>query len=125
MGSLGYPTSEVEMNERLSHILHNDDYHTVVYEQNDQTIGMMGMCFSHAYHSNASHVRIIAFVVKEEARGQGIGRMLIDEAERWAKYRKASSLILNSGNREDRKEAHQVYEHFGFEGKSTGFYKSL
>ena len=125
MESLGYPTSELEMNNRLKAILPDDFYYTVVYEQGDQTVGMIGMCYSHAYHNNAKHVRIIAFVVKEEARGQGVGRILLEEAERWAKSHEASSLILNSGNREERKAAHQVYEHFGFRGKSTGFYKSL
>lgn len=125
MTELGYVTTEDEMRQRLSHLLSVDSYHTAVFEGNHAISGMIGMSHSFAYHSNDTHLRIIAFVVKEEARGRGVGRLLMNEAERWAECKGATTLILNSGNRKERQDAHDIYRHFGFDGKSTGFYKNL
>lgn len=86
---------------------------------------MIGMCYSEAYHTDESHVRIIAFVVEKSKHGNGIGRGLMEKAEQWAEERGAKTIMLNSGNREERQDTHDIYRHFGFEGKATGFYKSL
>ncbi|MCA0971902.1 GNAT family N-acetyltransferase [Halobacillus litoralis] len=125
MRHLGYDTTESDMEERLTPILSSDQYFTAVQEEQGSLIGMIGMTHSHAYHSNETHVRIIAFVVKEQARGKGAGRQLMVEAERWAESKGATTLILNSGNRKEREGAHEVYQHLEFEGRSTGFYKKL
>ncbi|RWZ58175.1 GNAT family N-acetyltransferase [Halobacillus fulvus] len=125
MSVLGYPTETSSMRQRMSDIFNREDYQTFVYERNEKVVGMIGMTFHVAYHTDAPHVRVIAFVVDQEFQGEGIGRKLMEETEAWARTKHAKTIILNSGNRQERKSAHHVYEHFGFEGRATGFYKKL
>ncbi|WP_226584970.1 GNAT family N-acetyltransferase [Halobacillus litoralis] len=125
MEELGYPTTKEQMKFRLEGILNRSEYQTFVWEHDDYLKGMIGMTLSYAYHSDDLHVRVIAFVVKEEYQGEGIGRSLMDAAEKWGRDKRAKMIMLNSGNRDERQTAHQIYRHYGFQGKATGFYKSL
>ncbi|MGI8314850.1 GNAT family N-acetyltransferase [Halobacillus mangrovi] len=125
MNTLGYPSSEEEMSQRMNNILSKNDYMTYVYEEHGECAGMIGMTYSVAYHTDAPHVRVIAFVVEESKQGRGIGRSLMEKAEAWGKSRNAKTIMLNSGNRNERKETHEIYKHYGFHGRATGFYKSL
>ncbi|WP_254434183.1 GNAT family N-acetyltransferase [Halobacillus sp. Marseille-Q1614] len=125
MSFLGYPAALEEMEDRLPLILNDPIYHTCVYEAKGQLIGMIGMMYSRAYHTDDSHIRVIAFVVHPDYQGNGVGRALMNEAEKWGRDKEATRLTLNSGNRDERKQAHSIYEQLGFEGKATGFYKKL
>ncbi|WP_245830958.1 GNAT family N-acetyltransferase [Sediminibacillus massiliensis] len=125
MGELGYPTTVDEMRERFKKIHSNPLYCTFIAEHDGKVAGMVGMMKGLPYEKNESYVRIVALVVHSVYRNQGIGESLMKAAEEWAKSQGASKLVLNSGNREERKKAHQFYISRGFEGKATGFYKSL
>ncbi|MCA1010185.1 GNAT family N-acetyltransferase [Halobacillus halophilus] len=125
MKTLGYPSTEDEMRQRLEVILNHEDFKTFVYESSEGVIGMIGMSFSYAYHTDSPHVRVIAFVVDGNHQEQGIGRLLMNEAEHWAEGKGAKTIQLNSGNRKEREITHKIYEGFGFVGKATGFYKKL
>ncbi|WP_341457168.1 GNAT family N-acetyltransferase [Oceanobacillus zhaokaii] len=125
MGELGYPTTKEEMEQRFSKIHLNPLYNTQVAENDGVIVGMIGMTLGFHYEKNGNYVRIVALVVGSEYRRQGIGAALILAAEEWAKERGANRLVLNSGNRNERNEAHNFYTNRGFEGKATGFYKQL
>ncbi|MGR9047197.1 GNAT family N-acetyltransferase [Halobacillus faecis] len=125
MDALGYPSSEKQMKNRLQRIISQKQYQTYVYEENGELLGMIGMIFSEAYHTDESHVRVIAFVVLETEQGKGIGRLLMEKAGEWAVTNGAKTIMLNSGNRSERKKAHEIYHSIGFEGRATGFYKRL
>ncbi|OEH92519.1 GNAT family N-acetyltransferase [Bacillus solimangrovi] len=125
MGELGYPTSSTEMEQRFSSISSNRSYKTFVYDVEQQLVGMIGMMLAHRYEKNESYVWGVAFVVDSTYRGQGIGNSLLLAAEQWAKERGANMITLNSGNRNERQEAHRFYTSRGFEGKATGYYKVL
>ena len=56
-------------------------------------------------------------------RGQGYGAELLRHAEQLARERDCRALILDSGL--PRVEAHQFYEHIGFEKSCYGFEKPL
>ncbi|MGP4067231.1 GNAT family N-acetyltransferase [Halobacillus sp. B29] len=125
MKTLGYPATENEMRRRLEVILPHEDFKTFVYDSTEGVIGMIGMNFSYAYHTDSPHVRVIAFVVDRKHQGEGVGRLLMREAEHWSKVKGAKTIQLNSGNRKEREVTHKIYEGFGFVGKATGFYKKL
>nr|WP_256522468.1 GNAT family N-acetyltransferase [Halobacillus sp. A5] len=125
MKTLGYPTTTQSMEKRLNTLLPRSDYQTFVYEREQKLLGMIGMMFSYAYHTEDTHVRVIAFVVSEQAQGKGIGRLLLNETEQWARKKGANRVTLNSGNRSERSQAHSIYNHLGFEGRATGFYKEI
>ncbi|MBH0229389.1 GNAT family N-acetyltransferase [Halobacillus sp. KCTC 3957] len=122
MGHLGYPTTVEEMEHRFKNISMTSTYHTQVAEVGGRVVGMvLGL----PYNRNNPYVRIVAFVVDVDYRNQGIGSGLLQAAEEWARSREANMLVLNSGNRTERKDAHLYYSNRGFEGKATGFYKKL
>ncbi|MFB9760145.1 GNAT family N-acetyltransferase [Ectobacillus funiculus] len=125
MEQLGYPTSVEKMKIRFNNIESNSSYHTLVADDNGKVVGMVGLCSGIFYEHDGSYVRIVAFVVDSSYRRKGIGKKLIQEAESWAKKQGSISIILNSGNREERKDAHQFYLSMGYEAKSIGFGKSI
>jgi GNAT superfamily N-acetyltransferase len=125
MGELGYPTTINEMAQRFMKINSNSVYNTQVAEVDGVIVGMVGMILGFHYEKNENYVRIVALVVDSKYRKQGIGEKLIQKAEEWAKEQGANKLVLNSGNRSERDDAHQFYIRRGFEGKATGFYKVL
>ncbi|PWA12267.1 GNAT family N-acetyltransferase [Pueribacillus theae] len=124
MTQLGYPTSVEKMEIRFNNIESNPSYHTIVADIGGKVVGMAGLCTGMFYEYDGSYIRIVAFVVDSNYRRKGLGKKLI-EAENWARKQGASVIVLNSGNREERNNAHQFYLNLGFKDKSTGFVKSL
>ena len=125
MDQLGYPTSLEKLESRFSNIQSQPTYHTLVAELNNKVVGMVGLCHNLFYEYDNSYVRIVAFIVDINHRRKGIGEKLMCEAEKWAVNQGATYVMLNSGNREERKEAHKFYLNRGYKDKSTGFSKLL
>jgi GNAT superfamily N-acetyltransferase len=71
------------------------------------------------------YMRILAFVVKREARNLGIGKILIGASEEWARQEGLNAVVISSGNREEREAAHVFYKKMGYAIKSSGFVKKL
>jgi len=125
MGQLGYPTTVDHFKIRFNQIHTNPCYHTLVVELDGKVVGMAGVCTGIFFEHDGSYVRIVAFVVDSGYRRKGIGKKLIQAVESWAKEQGAIAIALNSGNREERKAAHQFYSSMGYEAKSIGFSKGL
>ncbi|WP_306475031.1 GNAT family N-acetyltransferase [Bacillus pseudomycoides] len=123
MNHLGYPTTVEKMKVRLQNIFSHPDYYTLVAEENERVIGMIGLCTGILYTEDGIYAHIIALVVDEEFRNQGIGKRLIETAEKCAMEQGIDSICLDSGNREERYHAHQFYKCMGYVEKSTGFVK--
>ncbi|MGN1421531.1 MAG: GNAT family N-acetyltransferase [Eubacterium sp.] len=58
---------------------------------------------------------ILGLAVSSDYQGLGIGKMLMEKAEKWAKDSGARWVRLNSGA--ERKEAHKFYRHSGFDNE--------
>lgn len=125
MNELGYPTSLAEMTQRLEAIFQHPDYGTWVACHEGEVVGMAGASHNYYYERNGSHVRILALVTHTHYRKMGVADTLLRSVEAWARQLGATTLILNCGNREERKTAHQFYRNRGFEPKSTGYAKGL
>ena len=125
MNELGYPTSTQEMHVRYTALAAHPDYTTWVAVIDEQVIGMIGLIRQLYYEKNGMYVRIGALVINNQYRKKGIGKLLMQKAEQWAVETGAGQLLLNSGNREERKDAHAFYQHLGYEPKTTGFVKTI
>ena len=125
MTDLGYPTTENEMKTRLSNIVSNEWYKTFIATMDERIIGMAGSHKALFYENNGSYIRIVALVTKAEHREQGVGKALLAAVENWAKELGTDTIVLNCGNREERKAAHAFYQHLGFVARSTGYVKKL
>lgn len=125
INQLGYPTTVEKLTERFTHILAAENYQTLVAVWHGEIVGFVGVCTVLTYEFDGCYTRIVAFVVDSNHRRRGIGKVLIQEAERWAKKKGAIGITLNSGDRQERKAAHQFYLSMGYEIKSVGFGKIL
>ena len=125
MNHLGYPSTNLKIQERFKKILNLPDYQTFVAEINDKLVGFVGMCKQAAYEFDDPYVRVLALVVHEDYRRKNIGQDLMLTVEDWAKKNQCTLITLNSGNREERIAAHNFYKNLGYVGKSTGFSKVL
>ncbi|MFE7082936.1 GNAT family N-acetyltransferase [Priestia megaterium] len=125
MSQLGYPTSLEKLESRMKNIQSQPGYHTLVAVLNNKIVGMVGLCHNLFYEYDSCYVRIVAFIIDIDHRRKGIGEKLMNEAEKWATKQEATHIMLNSGNREERKAAHKFYLNMGYTDKSTGFSKSL
>jgi GNAT superfamily N-acetyltransferase len=125
MTDLGYPATVAEMQERFKNIAAHPDYKTIIAVIDDEIVGMAGLLKGIYYEMNGMYLRILAFVVKQNARKLGIGKILISAAEDWAIEQNLNSVLINSGNRDERLAAHAFYKKMGYAIKSSGFVKKL
>jgi GNAT superfamily N-acetyltransferase len=125
MNDLSYPTTVTEMQERFKAIVAHPDYRTILAVIDDEIVGMAGLHKGNFYEKNGMYLRILAFVVKQNIRNKGIGKILIKASEDWAMEQGLHTIIINSGNRDDRKVAHVFYHKMGYTIKSSGFVKQL
>lgn len=86
-------------------------------------VGLIGRHLMVTIHRPAPVGRIPILVVASEARGQKIGRMLVDAVEQWC--RKQGCQILEVTSNDRRTAAHAFYRHMGYERTSIRFMKKL
>ena len=86
-------------------------------------VGMCGVGARVVIHRPAPLGRITALVVAKEAQRHGIGRMLVEAAEKWMRKRGCQLVEVTSNDR--RAEAHAFYRHLGYERSSIRFFKKL
>lgn len=125
MTDLSYPTTVAEMQARMKPILIHHDYKTILAVYNDEIVGMAGLVKGNYYEKNGKYLRVLAFVVKQTVRNLGIGKILIKACEDYAVEKGLNTVIINSGNRDDRKVAHAFYQKMGYVIRSSGFVKQV
>ncbi|MGP4041944.1 GNAT family N-acetyltransferase [Gracilibacillus sp. D59] len=123
MKQLGYPTTEDQFQQRMLNIHTLPNYQTFVAEEQNEIVGMLGLSLQQFYEYDEIFVQVGAFIVDEKFRGKGIGKQLLHTCEKWAKKQSARKILINSGNREERENSHQLYAVRGYEAKSIGFEK--
>jgi GNAT superfamily N-acetyltransferase len=85
--------------------------------------GLIGRHVMVTVHRPAPVGRIPILVVAKEARGQNIGRMLVEAVEQWCRDEGCELIEVTSNDR--RAEAHAFYRHMGYERTSIRFFKNL
>jgi N-acetylglutamate synthase-like GNAT family acetyltransferase len=125
INQLGYPTSVEQMKRRLESLEREKNYRTLVAVSDQLVVGVLGMSTNLFWEQDGSYVRVQVLIASESHRGQGIGKLLIQNCEAWAKEMNASAIYLNCGNRAERERAHFFYQQIGFVHKSSGYVKTL
>lgn len=86
-------------------------------------VGLCGVGRRVVVHRPAPLGRISILLVAKEAQGQGIGRMLVEAAEKW--MREAGCKLVEVTSNDRRTAAHAFYRHMGYERTSIRFAKTL
>lgn len=123
---LGYPGCEAAEVERRQRLLaaRGDVALLVAVEPDGTLVGFLQVMEKHTLNQ-APQANVHSVVVDEGRRGQGLGNLLMDAAEDWARGRGLAALSLYT--REHRERAHRFYEARGYrlEKRSHGYMKAL
>lgn len=123
VGQLGYPATAEEIEQRLARI---DGFASAVAFVAEVGGRVAGVATAHAFpsiHAEHTVVWLTALVVDERHRGDGIGRLLTNTVEVWARERGATRLSLTSGIQ--RADAHAFYQRLGFTQTGVRLAKTL
>ena len=121
---LGYPTTTDEARIRLDAIADAAPMDRVIVAELDgRVVAVMTLHLVPELHRPRPNGRVTALVVDEAVRGRGIGRKMMEEAERIFRADGAGILELTSNMR--RADAHRFYEKLGYQRTSFRFAKEL
>jgi GNAT superfamily N-acetyltransferase len=125
ISEMGYPTRPEEMGDRLRLIGSSPDYITYVAVSGSESeiVGIVGGGLAPYYEKNGLYGRLLVLAVAAGYRNRGIGRLLVEEIERWFRAKHVRVIVVNSGS--SRTEAHQFYERVGFQQTGLRFVKEL
>ena len=123
VAQLGYPAPAEVIPERLANISRSHDNIVLVAEENGAVVGVMTARVMWVIHHDAPLAYLTALVVLDSARGKGIGSLLLDRAEEWAKHKGAHKISLSSAMH--RTETHAYYDNRGYERSGIRFTKKL
>ena len=118
---LGYPVTAEVLRKRLGILLHQPSYQLLVAVLDEKVVGLIGFSKMYFFERDGFYYRILALVVGTNYRNQGVASHLIEEVRKQASLKGAFALVLNSGIRAERSEAHHFYQNYGFKKASYGF----
>ena len=113
---LGYPADRVETIGRLEEIWDRPDHEVFVAVWSEAVVGWIQIRHSQLIVEDR-YAEIVGLVVAGGRRREGIGRLLVERAESWAKEHQCSTLRLRSNVM--RVESHPFYEACGFNNVRT------
>jgi GNAT superfamily N-acetyltransferase len=122
-GQLGYEVPLAHVERQLARM---NDEHTVFVAVVPRAgvVGWIGVALREAI-TDSGRADIEGLVVEDEYRGNGIGQLLVQAAEEWARRRNCTSMRLVSNVVRER--AHEFYKRLGYDVLKTqhAFKKSL
>ena len=90
-----------------------------------QPAGFVGLARMYMFEVDEGYIRILALVVDEQFRRQGIATSLLEGVKKFAIENEIKVLALNSGISTERSGAHTFYESTGFLKTRFGYKCSL
>ena len=122
MKLLGHDTDAKGVRKRINGLA-KDKLPPLVATLQKQVVGLVGIHRMVAIHRDQPVGRITILVVAEDARGEGLGRTLVEAAEQRLKSLGCAMVEVTSNDRLG--AAHAFYRHIGYERTSIRFMKKL
>lgn len=120
---LGYPVELEDTRSRMAALAATGVDDLFLLARDGAPLGMLAMHYARSLNYAGGIARIADLVLAEAARGQGLGRLLVDHAIAEARARGHERLELTSGLH--RPGAHAFYRRLGFEETSIRFRLAL
>jgi GNAT superfamily N-acetyltransferase len=111
LGQLGYPQPPDP--ERLRAWEADAEAHALVADAGGHLAGVVAVIFCRHFERSGRWARIVALVVDELHRGQGVGRTLMEHAHDVARRAGCETTEVTSGRRRD--ASHPFYRSLGYE----------
>jgi GNAT superfamily N-acetyltransferase len=116
MRQLGYEIPSGELARRLDRVLALETHYAAVAEEGGRIVGIVHAYERHTLERPRSMV-VQSIVVDRSARKTGAGKLLMIDAESWARKKGIKQAVLYT--RTDRDDAHAFYEHIGYRKAAT------
>ena len=113
---LGYPIAADVIRRRITSIAAHPEHIVFVAELDGAVCGWIQAHIGQSIEAGARG-EILGLVVSRDLRRRGIGRLLMQEAERWVLDRGADVIVLRSNVQ--RPESHAFYPAIGYEHFKT------
>lgn len=115
---LGYEVAPSTVAERLARMVARGDQRFLVAELDGDLVGWVHVALMEYIETGAFAV-IGGLVVDRRLRKHGVGRVLMAQAEEWAKEQ--GCVIVRLWSSAMRTEAHRFYEHLGYANIKTQY----
>ncbi|MFI6760573.1 GNAT family N-acetyltransferase [Micromonospora sp. NPDC050417] len=117
LGQLGYPTDEAAVHERLDYLLDDPSSWLIGADDNGELVGVAALHVVPMLEVTGRFGRLLALVVDDRRRGQGVGYALVTAVEQRAREAGCLRLEITSSRHRDR--AHAFYQRLGYEDASA------
>ena len=114
----GYPAGPSDIGERLARF-EEPNARVVVADVDGEVLGFIALHAVPRFEHGDRFVRIVALVVDSGVRERGIGRLLMDEAERFGREAGAAFVEVTAGHH--RPDARHLYESLGYDANVTAY----
>jgi len=123
MATLGYPSLIEQTRRRITAYLDSADTAAFVAEVEGKIAGVISFHCVPMFHAEGFLGRITSMVVATDCRQKGIGRLLVDAAEKFGRERGCTRFEVTSGDH--RADAHAFYERLGYRVDCRRFLKTV
>lgn len=116
---LGYDVRIGVVAARIEAVLSADQHYAAIAQRHGTAVGLIHL-FARPALEKPSEAVVQMLVVEQSLRGLGIGKMLMAEAETWARTNRLGGVSLHT--RVDRLDACRFYERLGYRRAATSHY---
>jgi GNAT superfamily N-acetyltransferase len=116
----GYPAGPSDIVDRLARF-DSDGSRVIVADNGGEVLGFVAVHALARFEHSDRIIRIMALVVDAGERGRGIGRLLMEEAERIGRDLDAAFAEVTAGHH--RPDARRLYEELGYDGTVAAYFR--
>jgi len=117
LAELGYKVTKAEIQEYYLNLAGNKSHKLCIAETgNGELVGLVHVTV-YATLIMKKMAIVLSLIVRNDYRGMGVGKLLMNEAELWATAQGCSGIRLYSNAK--RTDAHQFYNCLGYETKAN------
>lgn len=122
LGELGFDIAPTVVAERLERLAAANEL-VLIAASDGRVIGMVTVHITPVLHRPTYVGRLTAVVVTESSRGQGVGRAMVEAAEKYLAEKGCAIVELTSNLKLT--DAHAFYKRLGYEATSLRFQKTV
>ncbi len=123
LGQLGYAFTVEEVRARLVLLAASGTDPVLLATEDGKAVGLIAIHCATMVHHRRPVARITALVVRDDVRGKGIGRILVDAGANLARQAGCGHMELTTAVH--RTESQAFYKALGFTAGSLGFYRAF
>jgi GNAT superfamily N-acetyltransferase len=126
-GQLGYKISISALTQNIAAYLDDPDRSLLVAEMDGVVVGYLALDAALTFHREEKQARVVSLAVDRIHRGRGLGKLLLESAESWAKEQNGWVVEVTSSTSREKEGTHDFYIKQGYlkNGSQAYFHKLI